>query len=108
MGIVNSKDLDQAMASGVDVRSIPQHDGGSQGVMQGQFVPQSDQVLVDQGHGKRGAAVYDGRELPPGNHYGSGTVISVNDAPPLEAAMEPKKPRSAADILAGLRLQKPS
>lgn len=113
MGIIKASDLDKAMATGIDPHSIPQHNGGAQGVMQGQFVPQSDTVQMDQGHGRRGAAVYDGSELPQTGFYGSGTVISVNDAPPIEAEHEPKpavvvadKPRSAADILASLGLKK--
>lgn len=114
MTVISSKDLDRAMGQGVDPRSIPQHNGGEQGVMPGHFLPGTDTRIVQQGHGARGAPVYDANELPPTGFYG-GTVVSVSDAPPVEPAMDPNvrpkappnAPRSVADLLGGLGLRPP-
>jgi len=123
MPIISAKDLDTQMGRGVDPASVQQTAGGSQGAMEARFQTQGGIVEQPAGHGQRGTLVYDPSELPGGKgFYGSGTVISVNDAPPLDAVLEPERmpapempaalvaqapaqaaparPRSAADILA--------
>ncbi len=102
MAIISSKDLDAQMGRTIDPNSVPRHDGGTKGAMQA-FVPnQSDHIEVQQGHGSRGAPVYEASEIPQRGFYGSDTIISVNDAPPLEAGLEPKPtpiPGQAAQLV---------
>lgn len=96
MTVVNMKDLDAQMGRTIDPNSVPKHVGGSQGSMEPNFVAQSDLRIQEQGAGRLGAAVHDARELT-GNHlYGSQTIISLNEAPPLEDKMEPKDPSAEA------------
>jgi len=91
MTIITQAELDKAMGAKVDAAELASRKvGGSQGAMEAQFVAQTDDVRLHHGAGNRGGAVYDGRELPPSNHYGSGTIISVNDAPPLHDVLEPE------------------
>jgi hypothetical protein len=115
MTIVNASQVDKAMGRFIDPKSVPTHIGGSRGAMEENFVAQSATRITDQGTGKRGAAEYDPNELPDSRFYGSATVISVNDAPPLEAAHEPPpqapvvpaptEPRSVAELLARMGLK---
>jgi hypothetical protein len=115
MTIVNASQVDTAMGQYVDPRSVPKHIGGSRGAMEENFVAQSDKQIVDQGAGRRGAAEINPNELPDRRFYGSATVISVNDAPPLEPAHEPPpqvpvapaptEPRSVAELLARMGLK---
>jgi hypothetical protein len=92
MTIISAKDVDQQMGTKIDPNSVPTHNGGDQGVMQGRFLPQSESVVVESGYGRRGAAVVSGGEVPQQGFYGSGTVISLNEAPPLSDKLEPKRP----------------
>ena len=125
MGVISAKDLDAQMRSGVRAADIPTHVGGTQGAMQPLFLPQAgDAPLIEQGHGKRGTPVYTDQELPQQGFYGSGTVVVVNDAPPLPpmpappaaevppvpAAALPPVPASTIAALArmGLHKAKPS
>ncbi len=90
MVIINSKDLDAQMGRSIDPASIPKHDGASQGAMQAIIPNRTDHIEVSKGHGQRGTAIYNANEIPAKGFYGSSTVISVNDAPPLEEGLEPK------------------
>ncbi len=93
MTIVNSNELDAQMGRHIDPNSVPKHDGGDVGHMQGVIARGSEHIIVEQGGGKRGAAVYDAQEVGKQDFYGSQTIISVNDAPPLPQQMDPiKKP----------------
>lgn len=92
MAIVNMKDLDAQMGRTIDPNSVPKHDGGSQGAMEANFVAQSDTVIREAGAGRYGGQVFDSRELDRNDHYGSQTVISLNEAPPLLDKHEPPPP----------------
>ncbi len=92
MTVISSKDLDAQMGKSIDPNSVPKHDGATKGVMQGQITNPSDDVVTDKGHGQRGSAIYNPNEIPQKGFYGSSTVISVNDAPPLDTGLEPKRP----------------
>jgi hypothetical protein len=92
MTIISAKDVDQQMGTTIDPNSVPKHNGGDQGVMQGRFLPQSESVVVESGYGRRGTEVVSSGEVPQQGFYGSGTVISLNEAPPLSDKLEPKRP----------------
>lgn len=92
MTVVSAKDIDAQMGKGVDPNSLPTHTGGSHGAMQARFLAQAEHVDLPAGYGQRGASEANVRELPDANHYGSGTVISLSEAPPLLDKMEPKRP----------------
>lgn len=95
MGIVNARDLDAQMGRHIDPHSVPKHDGATHGVMEGNFLVQSDQIVTDQGHGRLGGDHVDRQQAAPDGFFGSKTVISLNEAPPLEAKLEPKNDPSA-------------
>ncbi len=95
MTVVRMSDVDAQMGRSIDPNSVPKHIGGSQGAMEANFVAQSETQLREQGAGRYGAEVYDSREVAPNNHFGSQKIISLNEAPPLEAKMEPKDDPSA-------------
>lgn len=92
MAIVRASDIDAQMGRHIDPKSVPTHIGGSQGAMEANFVAQSDHQIIDRGYGQKGATVVEGRG-PRNDLFGSATIISVNDAPPLEAAHEPPPPK---------------
>ncbi len=92
MTVVRMSDIDAQMGRVIDPNSVPKHVGGSQGAMEPNFVAQSDQVIREAGAGRYGGQVFDARELERNDHFGSQTVISLNEAPPLEAKHEPPAP----------------
>jgi hypothetical protein len=92
MTIISAKDVDQQMGTKIDPNSVPKHNGGDHGVMQGRFLPQSESVVTESGYGRRGTEVVSGGEVPQQGFYGSGTVVSLNEAPPLAEKLEPKRP----------------
>ncbi len=94
MTIIDQKELDRRMSQTIDPNSVPKHDGGDLGAMQGVIARGSEDISTERGAGKRGAAVYALNEVGP-QMSGSATVISVNDAPPLPAKMDPAKPAPA-------------
>jgi hypothetical protein len=87
---ISKAELDRRMGMVVDPNSIPRHDGADQGVMQGAIRRGSEVLIEEQGHGKRGTEVYDQRELNGNNYFGSQTVISLNEAPPLIEKQDPR------------------
>ncbi len=91
MTLINSKDLDAQMGRHIDPNSVPKHDGTGTGHMEAVIQRGSDQVITEQGGGKRGAAVYNAEEVGGQDFFGSKTIISVNDAPPLPTQMDPLK-----------------
>lgn len=114
MTILTEAELQRRMGMTIDPNSIPRHDGGDLGYMEGVIQRGSDTRVVEQGKGRRGTEVYDAAELGDPRFYGSATVISVKDQPPLPEQMDPKKveppapvkPRSPAELLAILGLSK--
>lgn len=99
MTIINAKDLDQQMRKTIDPQSIPKHNGGDHGVMEDRFLPQSEHVETQQGHGRRGATEISAGEAPRPGYYGSQTVVSLSDLEGVEqlpAGMEPKPPGAPA------------
>jgi hypothetical protein len=91
MPVIKATELDAQMRQKLDAKAIADaRAGGTQGAMQSHFLPQGEVVEQQAGHGQRGTAVYAGDELPQRGFFGSSTVISVNDAPPLDAGLEPK------------------
>jgi hypothetical protein len=95
MTIINSKDLDAQMGRSVDPASVPTHNATGEGYMQPIVQRGSEQVSTEQGNGRRGAAVYGADEVGGQNFFGSKTIISVNDAPPLQAEHDPKLAQAA-------------
>jgi hypothetical protein len=89
--IIDSKDLDAQMGRHIDPNSVPRHDGGDIGHMQAVIQRGSEQIIVEQGGGKFGAAVLHEQEVGKQDFYGSQTIISVNDAPPIPEQMDPLK-----------------
>jgi len=89
MTVISSKQLDAQMGRTIDPASIPKHEGATKGAMQAVVPNQTDHIEVSKGHGQRGSAIYNANEIPQKGFYGSSTVISVNDAPPLEEGLEP-------------------
>lgn len=112
MTIVNMRDVDGQMGRTIDPRSIPKHDGATQGAMEANFVAQSDTQVQDRGGGRTGAAVFDARDVGQEGYFGSGTIISLNEAPPLEAKMEPPLPKVPEVVIAAatkvVQVQKPT
>lgn len=95
MGIVNASDLDAAMGKTIKPQEVPKHTGGDQGAMQARFLASSDHIEQQQGYGRRGAAVYGADEVPERGFYGSGTIISLNEQPPLPEELAPQVERAA-------------
>ena len=92
MPVISSKDLDKQMSQGVDLASVSQrHPGATEGAMEAMIRPRGGEVEGDALRNLRGTPVYDPSEIPGRGFYGSSTVISVNDAPPLDVGLEPKK-----------------
>ncbi len=89
--IIDIKDLDAQMGRHIDPNSVPKHDGGDIGHMQAVIQRGSEQIIVEQGGGKFGAAVMSEQEVGKQDFYGSQTIISVNDAPPIPEQMDPLK-----------------
>ncbi len=58
--------------------------------MEGVIERGSDTRVTQVGAGNHGAAVFDESEVGDNLFYGSKTIISVNDAPPLPEKFEPK------------------
>ena len=112
MTIIDTKDLDRRMGMTIDPNSIPRHDGGDLGCMEGVIQRGSETRIDAQGNGRRGAVVFSADELGDPRFFGSSTVISVKDQPPLPAELDPKKPAgnpvaaSPAELLARLGLNK--
>ena len=113
MTILTEADLNRRMGMTIDPNSIPRHDGGDLGCMEGVIQRGSDTRVDAQGNGRRGAAVYSADELGDPRFFGSATVITVSDQPPLPAelapakpAPAPTKPRSPQELLAMMGLTK--
>ncbi len=93
MTLINSKDLDDQMGRHIDPNSVPKHDGTGTGHMQAIVQRGSEQVTQEQGAGRYGAPMFTEEEVGKQDFFGSQTIISVNDAPPLPTQMDPiKKP----------------
>jgi hypothetical protein len=106
MTIISSKDLDAQMSRQIDPNSVPKHIGGDQGVMQGVINRGTDAQEIHQGAGRDGAAVYNESEVGGQFFYGSKTIISVNDAPPLPDKFEPK-PAAPKPVVAAFKAATP-
>jgi len=92
MGIINQSELDKKMGVTIDPNSVPRYDGVQQGAMEANFVHQSDTQILTSGRGQQGVGEVDKRGIPGEDFSGSGTVISVSDAPPLQQELEPEHP----------------
>jgi hypothetical protein len=93
MTIVNSGDIDKAMGRYIDPRSVPMHNGADEVQAQGYRGDRdgaSDLVTNHQSTDLKGSAVFNHTELPSNERFGSTTVISINEAPPLDAKLDPK------------------
>ena len=99
MGIVSARQLDHEKNVVVDIRSIPVHNGGSQGAMQARIDRGVDDQRLASQTAARGAPVYEEQELGQRGFYGSQTVISVKDLPAVDASMDPhvQKPKPKQD-----------
>lgn len=124
MTIINANDLDAQMGRHIDPNSVPKHDGTGTGHMEAIIQRGSEQVSHEQGAGRFGAPMYDANEVGGQDFFGSKTIISVNDAPPLPTQMDPIKkpvtlpvvppmpaaaparPMTAAELLARMGLKK--
>lgn len=131
MTIINTSDLDNQMGRHIDPNSVPKHDGTGTGHMQAIVQRGSEQVTQEQGAGRYGAPMFSESEVGKQDFFGSQTIISVNDAPPLMEQMDPLKkfvvppmpvkvpvpvvaakpavpgkPRTAAELLASMGLGK--
>ena len=89
MTVIKASDIDARMGRTIDPSSVPKHVGGSQGAMEPNFVAQSDQIIHEAGGGRFGAQVFEASELARNDHFGSQTIISLNEAPPLLDKHEP-------------------
>jgi hypothetical protein len=89
MTIINTSDLDAQMGRHIDPNSIPRHNGGDQGVMQGVIQRGSDTQIQDRDQGRYGTEVFSEAEVGGNNHYGSRTIITLNEAPPLLDQRDP-------------------
>lgn len=93
MTIINVNDLDAQMGRHIDPNSVPKHDGTGTGHMEAVIQRGSEQVTQEQGAGRFGAPMYAEQEVGGQDFFGSKTIISVSDAPPLPTQMDPiKKP----------------
>lgn len=93
MTIYNSDEIDKAMGRHIDPNSIPTHNGADEaqlGAFRGEHDGASDVVTNHQSTDFRGSAVFNHTDLPSNERFGSTTVISINEAPPLEAKLDPK------------------
>ncbi len=97
MTIINAKDLDQRMGRTIDPNSVPKHDGSGSGHMEANVAAGSESLSVEQGAGRRGAAIFDEREVGQ-EHAGSTTIIRLNEAQPLEAKQDPRLQQVAAKL----------
>lgn len=94
MTVIDSGELDRRMGRFIDANSIPTHNGADQGAMQRDIEVQSDHLTSHQQTDIKGTSVFDAKELPSNQRYGSTTVISIKDGPPLAKEMEPGRPRA--------------
>ena len=93
MTVLNSKDLDAQMGRYIDPNSVPRHNGGDSVHMQPVIARGSEHVTEEQGAGRYGAAMFSEQEVGGQDFFGSKTIISVSDAPPLMKEHDPvKKP----------------
>jgi hypothetical protein len=113
--ILTEAELKRRMGMTIDPNSVPRHDGGDLGCMEGQIEKGSETRVVEQGHGRRGTEVYAADELGDPRFYGSATVISIKDDRPLPQATKKAPPapqvestvvRSPAELLAMMGLTK--
>lgn len=106
MTIIDQKELDRQMRRVIDPNSVPRHNGGDQGCMEGRIRGGSDESLQESGYGRRGGSEVDPRSLGDERFYGSASVISLKDLPPDPAEHAKKsKPRSPQELLAMLGLK---
>lgn len=87
---ISSDDLDRQMGRQIDPNSVPTHIGGDHGAMEGVIERGSDMRIQEQGAGRYGVPVFNEHEVGGNDYYGSQTIISINEAPPLNPVMEPK------------------
>jgi hypothetical protein len=93
MTIYNSGDIDKAMGKYIAPRDVPVHNGADEaqlGAFRGERDGNSDHVTGHQQTDFKGSAVFNNTDLPSNERFGSTTVISINEAPPLEAKLDPK------------------
>ena len=93
MTIYNSGDIDKAMGRYIAPRDIPQHNGADEvnaQVHRGERDGNSDLVTGHQQTDFKGSAVFNNTDLPSNERFGSTTVISINEAPPLDVKLDPK------------------
>jgi hypothetical protein len=90
MTIINASDLDRDMGRHIDPNSVPKHDGADQGHMQAIIDHGTDMRLQSSQLGNKvGTEVFDPSQVGGDRFYGSATIISVNDAPPLMDQRDP-------------------
>lgn len=90
MTIISAKDLDRDMGRHIDPNSVPKHDGAGHGHMEAIIDHGTDLRMQSSQLGNRlGSEVLNGREVGGDRFYGSATIISVNDAPPLQDQHDP-------------------
>ncbi len=127
MTIINGKELDAQMGRYIDPNSVPKHNGADAVHMQPVIARGSEQIVQEQGAGRHGAAMLSEQEVGGQDFFGSKTIISVNDAPPLMKEHDPikkpvtlpvvpmpvkpaavaGKPKTAQELMAMMGLNKP-
>jgi hypothetical protein len=90
MTIVSVSDLDGQMGRHIDPNSIPRHDGADQGHMEAHIPRGPDNAVVERGEGRYGATIVDRESVGGGDRfYGSTTIISLKEQPPLMDKRDP-------------------
>ena len=92
MTIYNSGDIDKAMGRYIAPRDIPQHNGADEVQAQGyrgEHDGASDLVTNHGATDLKGSAVFDHRELPSNERFGSTTVKGTQPPPPPKPAVAP-------------------
>ncbi len=89
MAIIKASDLDRQMGMQIDPNSVPRHDGGDPGAMQGVIAAGSEHHRQASQELRRGSLVYAEKELGERGFFGSQTVISVSASEQLDAKLDP-------------------
>lgn len=90
MTIISVRDLDNQMGRTIDPNSVPKHDGASLGSMEADIQRGPNNETVQQGAGRFGGTVVDRESVGGGDRfYGSTTIISLKEAPPLQDKHDP-------------------
>ncbi len=87
---ISQEELDRQMGRQIDPNSVPTHIGGDHGAMEGVIRRGSEHLIEEQGAGKYGVPVFNERDVGGNDFFGSQTIISISEAPPLNPVMEPK------------------